>query len=112
MLQSRFQKMIESGIAGCARARRAGPARSRKPRPQAPPPTRPEADSSKVLHVTALRDPLREMDKLHALYDSLMEARRGRAKTSSRSTGSRRWSRIRSRSCAMPEPAKWRSVWP
>ena len=31
----------------------------------------------KVLHVTALRDPLREMDKVHALYDSLMQARRG-----------------------------------
>ena len=30
-----------------------------------------------MLHVTALRDPLREMDKVHALYDSLMEARRG-----------------------------------
>ena len=38
---------------------------------------RQEADSSKVLHVTALRDPLREMDKVHALYDTLMEARRG-----------------------------------
>jgi hypothetical protein len=30
----------------------------------------------RILHVTAFRDPLREMDKLHALYDSLMEARR------------------------------------
>ena len=26
--------------------------------------------------MTAFRDPLREMDKLHALYDSLMDARR------------------------------------
>ena len=32
--------------------------------------------SAKVLHVTAFRDPMREMDKLHTLYDSLMDARR------------------------------------
>ena len=67
--------MIESGIAGCARAKTDGPVRSeRRGRSRAP---RAEADSSKVLHVTALKDPLREMDKVHALYDSLMEARRG-----------------------------------
>jgi hypothetical protein len=30
----------------------------------------------RILHVTAFRDPLHEMDKLHALYDSLMDARR------------------------------------
>ena len=75
MLQSRFQKMIEVWDRGL-RAREDGrPGPFAKPRPQAPP--RAEADSSKVLHVTALRDPLREMDKVHALYDSLMEARRG-----------------------------------
>jgi hypothetical protein len=77
MLQSRFQKMIEVWDRGL-RAREDGrPGPFGKPRPQAPPPTRQETDSSKVLHVTALRDPLREMDKVHALYDSLMEARRG-----------------------------------
>ena len=77
MLQSRFQKMIEVWDRGL-RAREDGrPGPFAKPRPQAPPPPRAEADSSKVLHVTALRDPLREMDKVHALYDSLMEARRG-----------------------------------
>ena len=79
MLQARFQKMIEVWDRGL-RARedgRAGP--FGKPRPQAPP--RPEIDKSKVLHVTALRDPLREMDKVHALYDSLMEARRGLGET-------------------------------
>ena len=76
MLQSRFQKMIEVWDRGL-RAREDGrPGPFAKPRPQAPP-RRPEADRSKVLHVTALRDPLREMDKVHALYDSLMEARRG-----------------------------------
>ena len=75
MLQARFQKMIEVWDRGL-RAREDGrPGPFAKPRPQAPP--RAGADSSKVLHVTALRDPLREMDKVHALYDSLMEARRG-----------------------------------
>jgi hypothetical protein len=29
-----------------------------------------------VLQVTAFKDPMREMDKLHALYDTLMDARR------------------------------------
>jgi hypothetical protein len=75
MLQARFQKMIEVWDRGL-RAREDGrPGPFGKPRPQVPP--RPEIDKSKVLHVTALRDPLREMDKVHALYDSLMEARRG-----------------------------------
>jgi hypothetical protein len=56
MLQTRFQKMVEIWDRGM-RAR--------------------EDAGSKILHVTALKDPLREMDKVHALYDSLMEARRG-----------------------------------
>jgi hypothetical protein len=30
----------------------------------------------KVVHVTAFSDPMREMDKLHSLYESLMDARR------------------------------------
>ena len=30
----------------------------------------------KIVHVTAFQDPMREMDKLHTLYDSLMDARR------------------------------------
>jgi hypothetical protein len=31
---------------------------------------------TRVLNVTAFEDPIREMDKLHSLYDSLMDARR------------------------------------
>jgi hypothetical protein len=34
------------------------------------------AGGPETVHVTAFRDPMQEMDKLHALYDSLMEARR------------------------------------
>ena len=75
ILQTRFQKMVEiwdrgmrareDGRSGPFPAQKAGAARLR-------------ADAgSKILHVTALKDPLREMDKVHALYDSLMEARRG-----------------------------------
>jgi hypothetical protein len=76
MLQTRFQKMIEVWDRGL-RAREEGRPGPFAAPPKAAPPPRKEGDSSKVLHVTALRDPLREMDKVHALYDSLMEARRG-----------------------------------
>lgn len=31
---------------------------------------------AKVVHTTAFHDPMREMDKLHSLYDALMDARR------------------------------------
>ena len=76
MLQTRFQKMIEVWDRGL-RAREDGrPGPFAAPPPKAAP-VRRQADSSKILHVTALKDPLREMDKVHALYDSLMDARRG-----------------------------------
>ena len=74
MLQTRFQKMLEVWDRGL-RAReegRAGPFAAARPRAR----LRGDADS-KIVHVTALKDPMREMDKVHALYDSLMEARRG-----------------------------------
>jgi hypothetical protein len=35
-----------------------------------------KAGDPKVVHVTSFSDPMREMDKLHSLYDSLMDARR------------------------------------
>jgi hypothetical protein len=72
MLQTRFQKMLEVWDRGM-RAReegRAGPFAAPRSRLRAR-----DADA-RILHVTALKDPLREMDKVHALYDSLMEARR------------------------------------
>ena len=73
MLQTRFQKLSELWERGL-RAREEG-----RPGPFAqPPPKKPlkPAQSGKVLHVTAFRDPANEMDKLHSLYDSLMDARR------------------------------------
>ena len=30
----------------------------------------------RILHLTAFKDPMREMDKVHSLYESLMDARR------------------------------------
>jgi hypothetical protein len=69
-LQSRFQTMLDVWDRGL-RAReegRAGPFAQKRRKPRDP--------DAKVLHVTAFKDPMREMDKVHALYDSLMDARR------------------------------------
>jgi hypothetical protein len=73
-LQARFSSFTDLWDRGL-RAReegRAGPFSA--PRPAAEPPRRPAQD--RILCVTSLRDPMREMDKLHTLYDSLTEARR------------------------------------
>ena len=73
-LQSRFQKMVEVWDRGL-RARedgRPGPFAAPPPRTRTPAP----GEGGKVVHVTAFTDPMREMDKVHALYDSLMDARR------------------------------------
>lgn len=77
MLQTRFQKFNELWDRGL-RAREEG-----RPGPfaQPPPKARPKAQTAdaadgKVVHVAAFRDPAKEMDKLHSLYDSLMAARR------------------------------------
>ena len=73
-LQSRFASFVDLWDRG-QRAREEG-----RPGPFAPPrprePKKPEAPESKVLHVAAFSDPMREMDKLHSLYDTLMDARR------------------------------------
>jgi hypothetical protein len=74
-LQSRFQTMVDVWDRG-QRAREDGrPGPFGQPPPKTPA-ARSEPADSKVLHVTAFKDPMREMDKVHALYDSLMDARR------------------------------------
>ena len=74
-LQSRFHKFIDLWDRGL-RAREEGrPGPYAQPLPKTPP-KKPEPPDSKVLHVTAFSDPMREMDKLHSLYDTLMDARR------------------------------------
>jgi hypothetical protein len=74
-LQSRFHKFADLWDRGL-RAREEGrPGPFAQPAPKATPKT-PEAAEAKVLCVTAFRDPMQEMDKLHSLYDTLMDARR------------------------------------
>ena len=74
MLQTRFQKFTELWDRGL-RAREEG-----RPGPFAQPPpkqrTKTAGADGKVLHVAAFKDPVKEMDKLHSLYDTLMDARR------------------------------------
>ena len=73
-LQRRFQTFVDLWDRGL-RSReegRAGPFAM-------PPPKevrKERAPDTKIVHVTAFQDPMREMDKLHTLYDSLMDARR------------------------------------
>jgi hypothetical protein len=74
-LQRRYQTFIDLWDRGL-RAReegRAGPFAPPPPPKARPKPTEPP---QKVVHVTSFHDPMREMDKLHSLYDSLMDARR------------------------------------
>ncbi len=73
-LQSRFAAFVDLWDRGL-RAReegRAGPFTHVKGGQESAPP-RP---SDRIVHVAAFEDPLREMDKLHDLYDALAEARR------------------------------------
>ena len=74
-LQSRYATFIDLWDRGL-RAReegRPGPFAQKRPTPKEPEPKKPE---DRILYVAAFRDPLREMDKLHDLYESLAEARR------------------------------------
>lgn len=73
-LQRRFQTFVDLWDRGL-RSReegRAGPFAA--PRPKEVP--KPEPTEAKLVHVASFQDPMREMDKLHTLYDSLMDARR------------------------------------
>jgi hypothetical protein len=73
-LQTRFATFIDLWDRGL-RAReegRSGPF----PQKRADPPAAPKRAEDKVMHVASFRDPMREMDKLHELHTSLVEARR------------------------------------
>lgn len=73
-LQSRFSAFVDLWDRGL-RAReegRPGPF-ARRPTEQK---TAPPRHEDRILHVASFHDPMKEMDKLHALYDSLTDARR------------------------------------
>ena len=72
-LQMRFMTFNELWERGM-RAREEGRPGPFAQRPAAAP--APPKAQDRVLHVTAFRDPLNEMDKLHDLYDRLVDARR------------------------------------
>src|SRR5439155_3175521 len=77
-LQTRYQKFIDLWDKGL-RAKeegRAGPFTHNKP-PASAPPEQPEkkGPEDRVVHHAAFSDPVREIDKLTALYESLTEAR-------------------------------------
>ena len=74
-LQSRYATFIDLWDRGL-RAREEGrPGPFAQP-PRAAPEPPPKKPDDRIVHVTTFSDPLREMDKLQDLYDSLAEARR------------------------------------
>jgi hypothetical protein len=73
-LQSRYATFVDLWDRGL-RAReegRAGPFPQKRTEKK----EEPKGPSDKIMHVASFRDPLKEMDKLHDLYNSLVEARR------------------------------------
>ena len=74
-LQSRFAKSLDLWDRGL-RAReegRPGPFVQPRPVEERPKPPRPE---DRVVHVASFEDPLKEMEKVHQLYDNLAQARK------------------------------------
>ena len=73
-LQSRYAAFVDLWDRGL-RAReegRSGPF----PQKRSDKPPEPQRPADRIVHVAAFRDPLKEMDKLHELHNSLVEARR------------------------------------
>jgi hypothetical protein len=73
-LQRRFHTFVDLWDRGLRSREEGRPGPFAAPAPK--PPAREQKPAPQVVHVTALQDPMREMDKLHGLYDSLMDARR------------------------------------
>jgi hypothetical protein len=74
-LQARYAAFVDLWDRGL-RAReegRPGPVAQPRPAAERPAPAPPE---ERILHVAMFSDPMREMDKLHDLYESLADARR------------------------------------
>jgi hypothetical protein len=77
-IQARFASFSDLWDRGLRSREEGRPGPFAAPHPKAPRrPEKEETHEPKVVHVAAFRDPVREVDKLTALYDSLMDARRG-----------------------------------
>jgi hypothetical protein len=74
-LQSRFAAFVDLWDRGL-RAREEGRPGPFGPKTVAKVPEKQKKVEDRILHVSSFRDPLREMDKLAELYESLSEARR------------------------------------
>ena len=75
-LQTRFSKSIDLWDRGL-RAREEGrPGPFAQPRPVVEEKPKAARAEDKVLHVTTFEDPLKEMEKVHQLYDELAQARK------------------------------------
>jgi hypothetical protein len=73
-LQSRYQSFVDlwdKALRGREEGRASGPFAAKPKEPAGA-----ARAEDKVVKVTAFRDPLKEMDKLHELYDSVVAARR------------------------------------
>jgi hypothetical protein len=73
-LQRRYQTFVDLWDRGLRSREEGRPGPFGAPPPKAPPPEK--KPEQQVVHTTSFHDPMREMDKLHSLYDSLMDARR------------------------------------
>ena len=77
-LQSRFTSFMERCDRGLRSREEGRPGPFAQPRPVEEPEKKPapKAKDDRVVHVATFKDPLKEMDKVHELYDNLAEMRR------------------------------------
>lgn len=74
-IQARYSTFVDLWDRGL-RAREEGRPGPFSQAPRTAPPDRPQRPEDRILHVTTFQDPMKEIDKLRDLYDSLAEARR------------------------------------
>jgi hypothetical protein len=76
-LQARFTSFVDLWDRGQRSRDEGRPGPFAQPRPaEEKPAEKPAEKDSRVVHVATFKDPLKEMDKLHELYDNLAEMRR------------------------------------
>jgi hypothetical protein len=76
-LQSRFTSFVDLWDRGQRSRDEGRPGPFVQPRPvEEKPAGKPAEKENRVVHVATLKDPLKEMDKVHELYDNLAEMRR------------------------------------